>query len=194
MYHSSQQCVTHCFLSEKHWCYKNMARQFFDRVDFADNRVDSEHNQVNSGDPHTTSFELTILKQTACHTFLAFLYHMQPCNQVTLQGQMIACNIKETTNLNWVGSCCLLMQATPPAKSILVCMTICCCRQLDSVVYIPNIEERPIFHNFSLISSCLNSIIRQFGAWYTCGWWAQTFWIVYLWTSKFNYILFAGPL
>ena len=59
-----------------------MARQFFDRVDFADNRVDSEHNQVNSGDPHTTSFELTILKQTACHTFLAFLPHatMQPSN------------------------------------------------------------------------------------------------------------------
>ena len=104
--------------------YKNMARQFFDRVDFADNRVDSEHNQVNSGDPHTTSFELTVLKQMACHTFLAFL--PQPCNQETLQGQMIACNINETTNLNWIWTCCLVMQVTPLAKGILVCMTIRC--------------------------------------------------------------------
>ena len=32
------------------------------------NRVDSEHNQVDSGAAHNTIFGSTILKQTACHT------------------------------------------------------------------------------------------------------------------------------
>ena len=48
--------------------------QFFDQVDFAENRVDGGinrvdfyHNQIDSGDAHNTVLKLTILKQTACH-------------------------------------------------------------------------------------------------------------------------------
>ena len=43
---------------------------FFNRVDFADSRVERGANRVDSGDAHNTFLESTILKQTACYNVL----------------------------------------------------------------------------------------------------------------------------
>ena len=40
---------------------------FFNRVEFADSRVERGANRVDSGDAHNTFLESTILKQMACH-------------------------------------------------------------------------------------------------------------------------------